>query len=178
MEENVAAPAVTVRSVGIRYGVINGVISVVYFLVLTMADIDMSKGFGRWGGMIVPIVLVVLSHKYFKENGDGFMSFGQGIGIGFWLGLIASIISSVFTYIYAKFIDPTFISNIREKAAQDMEAQGQSQEQIDTAMKFVEMFTSAEALLIMGIVFGVLMIVIIALIISIFTQKARPEPSF
>ncbi|WP_276372521.1 DUF4199 domain-containing protein [Chryseolinea sp. H1M3-3] len=177
MEQNVTAPAITTRSTGIRYGVINGVIGIAYFLILTMADIDMSKGFGRWGGTIITIVIVFLAHKYFKENGDGYMSFGQGVGIGFWTGLVSAVISSLFTYIYAKFIDPSFISTIREKAIEDMEAKGQSQEQIDAAMKFVEMFTSAEAILVMGVIFGVLIVVIVALIISIFTQKPHPETS-
>jgi hypothetical protein len=177
MEENVATPALTTRSAGVRYGIINGVISIAYFLILTAADIDMSKGFGRWGGTIIGIVLVFLAHKYYKENGDGFMTYGQGIGIAFWMGLVGSIISSVFTYIYAKFIDPNFITMIREKAIEDMEAKGQSQEQIDAAMKFVEMFTSAEAIFFMGIFFGIIIIVIIALIISIFTQKPHPETS-
>jgi hypothetical protein len=102
------------------------------------------------------------------------MAYSQGIGIGFWTGLVSAAISSVFTYIYAK-IDAGYIDSIREKAIQDMEAQGQSQQQIDNAMKFVEMFTSAEAILIMGLVIGVLGMIVIALIISIFTQKPQPE---
>lgn len=175
MEENVSAPITTPRSAGIRYGVIYGVISIAYFIILTAADVDMSKGVGRWAGIVIGIIMIFLAQKFYKENGDGFMTYGQGIGIGFWTSLIASLISSIFTYIYAKLIDPSFITTIREKAIEDMEAQGQSQQQIDTAMKFVEMFTSAEALLVMGLIFGTLIGVIIALIISIFTQKPQPE---
>ena len=178
MEEiNVTTPVITPRSTGVRYGVINGVIGIAYFIILMAADIDMSQGFGRWGSTLIAIVLVFLAHKYYKENGDGYMTYGQGVGIGFWMGLVGSVISSVFTYIYAKFIDPTFITTIREKAISDMEAQGQSQQQIDAAMKFVEMFTSAEALLFFGLFFGTLILVVIALIISIFTQKPQPETS-
>jgi hypothetical protein len=58
-----------------------------------------------------------------------------------------------------------------------MEASGQTPEQIDMAMKFVEMFTSAEAILMMGLVIGVIMTVVIALIVTIFTQKPHPETS-
>jgi hypothetical protein len=58
-----------------------------------------------------------------------------------------------------------------------MEKQGQSDEQIEAAMKFVEMFTTAEALLFWGLFFGILTLVVIALIISIFTQKPQPETS-
>jgi hypothetical protein len=175
--EETESQSITTRSTGVRYGVIYGVISIAYFLVLMMANIDMSQGLGRWGGSIIAIVVVIMAHKYFKDNGIGFMTYGQGVGIGFWIGLIASVISSIFTYIYAKFIDPGFTDMIREKAITDMEKQGQSDEQIEAAMKFVEMFTTAEALLFWGLFFGILTLVVIALIISIFTQKPQPETS-
>jgi hypothetical protein len=178
MEPNVTSnPTITTRAVGIRYGIIGGLISIVYFLVLTTAGIDMSQGIGRWAGMIITLVIVFLAHKYFKDNGDGFMSYGQGVGIGFWIGLISAAISSVFTYIYAKFIDPSFITTIREKAIADMEAQGQPQSQIDAAMPWVEKFTSAEMIFFLGLFFGVLITVVVALVISIFTQKPQPEQS-
>ena len=118
-----------------------------------------------------------MAFKYYKQHNGGFMSYGQGIGIGFWIGLVSAVISSIFTYIYAKFIDESFIAGIREKAISDMEAKGQTQEQIDQAMKFVDMFTSAEAILFFGLFFGVLITVVVALIISIFTQKPQPEQS-
>jgi len=175
MEENSESQVLTPRSTGIRYGAIFGIISIAYFLIFTIADLDMSKGIGRWGTTIIALVIVFLAHKFFKENGDGFMTYGQGIGIGFWIGLVASAISSIFTYIYVKFIDAEFISKIREKAMEDMEAQGQSEEQMEMAMKFVNMFTGAEALLFFGLFVGILTLVIVALIISIFTQKPRPE---
>lgn len=175
MEENTDSQLVTTRSVGIRYGLIFGIISIFYFLIFVMADLDMSKGFGRWGTTVIALVIIFLAHKFFKESGDGFMSYGQGIGIGFWTGLTSSVVSSVFTYVYVKFIDDGFVAKIREKAIEDMQAQGQSEEQIEMAMKFVEMFTGAEALLFFGLFIGILTLVIVALIITIFTQKPKPE---
>jgi hypothetical protein len=178
MEPNVTTtPTVTTRSAGIRYGVIGGLISIVYFLVLTTAGVDMSQGVGRWAGLIITIVIIFLAHKYYKDNGDGFMAYGQGIGIAFWIGLVSAVISSLFTYIYAKFIDPSFITTMREKAFADMEAKGQPQSQIDAATPFIEKIISPEGLLFMGLFFGVLITIVIALIISIFTQKPQPEQS-
>jgi hypothetical protein len=176
MEDDATKPVVTTRSVGIRYGLINGLLQVVYFLILTTAGLLVSRGFAPWVGFLISIVVLFLAHKYFKENGDGYMSYGQGIGIGFWTGLVSASISTIFTYIYAK-VDPGYIDSIRQKAIEDMEAQGQSQQQIDAAMRFVEMFTSAESLLIMGLIFGIIGMIVIALIVSIFTQKPQPEAS-
>jgi len=175
MTENADSEVLTTRSVGIRYGIIFGFISIVYFLIFVLADLDMSQGIGRWGTTVISVVVIYIAHKFFKDNGDGFMNFGQGVGIGFWIGLTASVISSVFTYVYMKFIDDGFISKIRDKAIEDMQNKGQSDDQIEMAMKFVNMFTNAEAIFFFGLFFGVLTLVVVALIVTLFSQKARPE---
>ena len=177
MEENVTTTVPTTRSTGVRYGIIGGLIGVAYFLILTTLGVDMQSSPLRWAGLLFTLAIVVIAHNYFKSNGDGYMTFGEGVGIGFWMGLVSSVISSIFTYIYAKFIDTNFIAAIREKAIADMEAKGQSQEAIDRAMPFVDMFTSAEVIFVMGLVFGIIFAVLIALVVAIFTQKPRPETS-
>jgi hypothetical protein len=175
MEGTSESPAISTRSAGIRYGIIMGTISIAYFLIFVITDMDMSKGLGRWGTSLIAIVIIYFAHKYFKDNGDGFMSYGQGVGIGFWVGLVSAVIGNLFTYIYVKFIDDGFIAKIREDALRDMEDQGQSDEQIEMAMKFVNFMTGAEALSLIGLFFGILLLVIIALIVSLITQKQRPE---
>ena len=52
---------------------------------------------------------------------------------------------------------------------------GMTDEQIEMAMKFVDMFTTAEAMLLIGLFFGILTLVVVALIMTIFTQKPKPE---
>jgi hypothetical protein len=168
----------TVRQSGIRYGLISGVVSIVFFVIMNVAQIDMTAWYLKWIGYAITAVLIFLAHKYFKDNGDGFMAYPQGIGIAFWMGLISAVISSIFTYIYIKFIDSNFIEAIKNKSIEDMEAKGMSGDQIDQAMKFVEMFTNAEAMLIFGLIFGIIGAVIIGLIVSIFTQKKNPAPTF
>lgn len=70
MEENVNTGAPTLRAVGVRYGLVLALISIVYFLVFSIADWDMSQGIGRWGTTLISFVIVALAHKYFKENGE------------------------------------------------------------------------------------------------------------
>src|SRR5438128_1097637 len=99
MEES-SAPSVSTRSVGMRYGLIMAIISIAYFLILNALGVDISQGPGSWGRLVYCAILIFLAHKYFKDNGSGFMSFGEGFGISFWMALIASVVSSIFTYIY------------------------------------------------------------------------------
>ena len=106
------------------------------------------------------------------------MSYGQGLGVAFWMGLVHGGIYSVFVYLYIRFIDNSFLEMIREKQIEAMEQQGLSQERIDKALEFSSMFLSAEAMLIYVVVGSIVSTVFIALFVTIFTQKKNPEPAF
>jgi len=176
MTETSQTTSITTRSAGIRYGVICAVVSIIYFVGLNVAGLEQAK-LAQAGNWLIGLVIVIMAHKYYKENGDGFMSYGQGLGIAFWIGLICAAITSLFTAIYVNLIDTEFVNRIRDKALADMEAKGTPEAQIDMAMKMVNYMTSPVALFIVGVVFTIIMMVVIGLIISIFTQKPRPEPA-
>lgn len=183
---------VTTRSVGVRFGLIGALCSVAYFLILNVAGINMSGGVWSWIGYGITLLIVVFAHKYFKDNSvesqsaaiddrrvaRGFMSYGQGVGIAFWIGLVSGVISSIFTYLYIKFIDTNFIEMVKEQQIETFQKQGMSDQQIDQAMKVAANFTTPEAMLIMMLLGSIIVTVIIGVIVSIFTQKKNPEPAF
>jgi hypothetical protein len=173
-----ASGTVTTRSAGVRYGVIAGIIGVVYFLIVNTTGGDMTQGVWRWASYPITFIIIFLAHKYFKDNGDGFMTYGQGIGISFWSGLVSAVISSIFFYIFIKFIDSSFLDMIKDKQIQQMEERGMSQEQIDQGMKFAGIFMKPEMMFVFGLIGGVITSVICGLIVSIFTQKKGPEQAF
>lgn len=174
MEES-TTPAVTTRSAGTRYGVIMAAISIVVFLVMSFASIDMSSGVGRWATLPIYLIVIYLAQKHFLDNGDGFMSYGQGMGITWWLALVSSVIYSIFFYVYIKFIDGSFVQMIMDKQREDMQNRGMSDEQIDQAMSFSAPFMSPEMMLVFGFIGGIIIIMICGLIVTIFTQKKGQE---
>jgi len=173
--ENAPVEQVTTRSVGIKYGLIMGIVAILYFVVMMVAGLDMSEGIGRWGSFLFYIALIVMAHKNFKDNGNGFMSYGEGMGIAFWMTLISSTLSSIFTYVYTKFVDASWIQKIMEKQEENLAEQGMSQDQIDQAMKITEKFMTPEMMFAFGFIGGFIMIIIVALLITIFTKKSNPE---
>jgi hypothetical protein len=174
MEQEQTSEVATTRSAGIRYGVISGIIGVFYFVGLAVAGVDM-QGPAQYLGILVTIAMLFLAHKYYKDNGDGFMTYGQGIGIAFWMGLVSSIISSIFTFVYVSFIDTNFIENIKNVQMEKMQEQGMSDAQVEQAMQFSAFFFTPTAMLLMGLIMGVIITVIVGLIVTIFTQKRDPQ---
>jgi len=165
--------SVTTRSVGIKYGLISALISVVFFLVLVLSGQNAFDNKWNWISLIVSVALVVLAHKNFKDSGNGFMSYGQGVGIGFWMALISLVIGFVITYSYVSFIDPAAMDLFYEKQTADMAEKGMPDDQIDMAIGWTKTLFWP-----LYIFFGLFFGVLVGVIVSIFTQKKNPEPAF
>jgi len=164
---------VTVSQIGLRYGLIVGLVLVVFSLILQMTGLATNNWISSINYIFI-IIGIVLAHKAFKEGGDGYMSIGQGLGIGTLLSLIAGILSSIFVFIYIKFIDDSMMQLIKDKQYEQMEAQGMDDAQIEQAMAIAGKFATPEMILIMGIIFTVFAGFILSLIISLFTKKPNP----
>ena len=171
MEETSEA---SVKGVSIKWGLINALIGIGMFVVFDFMELPTDSPI-RYISLLVVTILIVLAHKEFKEQGDGYMSYGQGFGIGAFFSLISSLITGVFTFLYVKYISPEYIQRALDEALVKMESMGRSDAEIEQGMKIAEMFSSPTAILIMGIVGGVFIGVVLSLIVSAITQKKRPE---
>jgi TRAP-type C4-dicarboxylate transport system permease small subunit len=172
MEEN-EANVTTVRSVGLKYGLISALISIVFFLVLVLSGLNAFDNKWSWINVIVSIAILYLAHKNFKDEGDGFMTYGQGVGIGFWIALVAVVVGGLFTYVYSNFIDTGAMDAFYEQQYEKMQTNGMQDEQIDVAIEWTKKLFWP-----MYIFFGIFFGVLIAVLVSIFTQKKAPEQRF
>lgn len=165
---------ITVKSVAMKWGVINGLLAIVLLMIIDFAGLIGNQAVG-WIGYVVFLVLLILAHKQFKSEGDGYMSYGQGLGIGTLASVISGIISSAFFYIYVSFINSGFIDIIKDQQIMTMEEQGMSDAEIEQAMGFSESFMSPVAMTIFSLLGAVFIGFIISLIVSAITKNTQPE---
>jgi hypothetical protein len=168
---------VTVSQVSIKYGLVTGLVLVVYNLALYMTGLFTNDKLG-WITYVILIVMIYLAHKAFKDGGDGFMTLGQGLGVGMLVTVIGGVITSLFSYFYIKFVDETIIEQILEVARVKMEEQGLDDDQIDQALSISEKMMTPEMMVIWGILGMVIIGFVIALIVSLFTKKNNPEAQY
>lgn len=171
MSEFQNAPEATVRSTGTRYGVLLGLVSFVYFIVLNMMGMDATQGWARWASLLLSVGLLVLAHLYYRDNGNGYMSFGQGVSISFWIGLVAGLIAVAGTLAYIEFVDTGYMERISDLQRQAMEEQGLEEEQIEQALDMSAKFMTPGFFFLFGLIGNVVMTVLMGLLISIFTQR-------
>ncbi|OWP61965.1 DUF4199 domain-containing protein [Hymenobacter amundsenii] len=173
--ENTTTPAVTPASVAIRYGLLVGIVTVIYSLILMATGLEQNPllGFVTFGILIVGIVL---AHKYFKQNNGGFMSYGQGLGIATIMGAIIGTLSSIFRYIYVNFVDAEYTQRTLEAARTKLETDGLSDEQIEQAMAITtKMMPNGPISIVWGILATAFFGFLLALVIAAFTKNNRPE---
>ncbi|MDH5608842.1 MAG: DUF4199 domain-containing protein [Cyclobacteriaceae bacterium] len=161
-------------STGIKWGLIAGLASIILFIAIDFSGQVGNKALSSIG-FLVSIALLILAHREYKSDGDGFMEYGQGVGIGFWMGAVSAFLSSSFTYLYVTIINPAYMDTIKDIQQMEMEKRGMSDAQIEQAMEMSGFFTGPLAMFIFGLLGGVLITVILSLIVSAFTKKGRPE---
>lgn len=175
MEENNVITKPTVMSVGLKFGLILGLVSVILSLVRFVVGSNPLEN--NWMNNVLSLALVLaavfFAHKAFKEGGDGYMSYGQGLGIAIIAVIVSTLLSEVFMYIYLTFVDPSAFETIWEKAEEDMESKGQSAEQIEMGLSW-----GRKLFWVFFAIGGAFWGLIIGLIVSIFTQKRAPETAF
>jgi hypothetical protein len=172
METN--ATSVTTTSVALRYGLLTGLVNVLFSFALFVTQTDQSPI--RWLGLVILIGGMVLAHNAYKQANAGFMDYSEGLGIGALMSIISGTLSTAFSFVYMKFIDPDYMSRIMDTARAKMEAKGgMTDEQIDQAMSMMQKFSSAGWMVLFGVLGSLLFGFLIALVVSAITKNPKPQ---
>ncbi|MCA4894602.1 MAG: DUF4199 domain-containing protein [Cytophagales bacterium] len=169
MDENVQVP--NARTIGLTFGLYAGAISTAVFLIASFLGYNPFGGGLNYVGTVASIVLLVFAHKKFKDSGDGFMSYGQGMGIGFWFTVASALLAIVVMYVYINYVDYSPLQLMLDEQTAKMEEAGSDENAIETAGQWTKKLFWVFAVI--GALIGGM---VIALIVTIFTQKKNPEP--
>jgi hypothetical protein len=167
--------APTVWSKGLKGGLITGAILVVFSLVMYLIGEATNQWLSGLFTLFSLIIGIVLTHRAFKEENEGFMTYGQGLGLGSVLGMITGLLVGIFSFIYISFVDPNVMQERLDETRYQYEEMGMADAQIDQSMEMVEMMVSPGMLFIFSIVGTLFYAFILSLIISAFTKNNHPE---
>ncbi len=171
MEETTTNPP-SVLSTGVKFGLIIAAVSIAWFIIQVVIGINpFVRDWKGWLSMAVSIAIVVFAHKSFKDSGDGYMSYGQGLGIAFIAIMVSVLLGSIFSYIYINFIDQTVMDEVWEKALEEAQSKGQNEEAAQMGIEW-----GKKLFWVFYLVGGAFVALIIGLLVPIFTQKKNPEP--
>ncbi len=169
MEEKARAPF---WKPALIYGVIMGVVGIVLSLVFYFLNL-ITASWVNWLSLVVTIaVLVYCLIAYRNEYLGGFASFGQIFMMGFVIGIIASIISTVYTYLLYTVIDPDLVEKIRIAAEEKIMSNSRIPESMyDDIIEKMEKRMTVIRMTVMALIIGPIINAIFSLIIAAFVKK-------
>jgi hypothetical protein len=171
MEEQ-RAPGIS--KIATKYGLIQGVVGFLLFVIIVMTGVKqnwMTSGIS----IVVLAVLMVLAHREFKKTHENMMTYGQGVGLGTLLSVVASVLSAVLLYIYVGFINTGYSAAALKIQRTALEERGMSGAQLDQALGFTSAMLTPVGILVSSLISGVIVGFIVSLIVSAFTRARDPK---
>ncbi len=159
--------------IALKWGIIAAVVLAIVGTIMNMTEAWKIPGASMLTYTIL-LIGIIMALKEFKTENQGFMSFGEGVGLGMLLGAVAGLVSSIWSYIYLNFIDVTFLDKLRDFQAEQMEGKGLSDEQIEQAMEMSSKFMSGGMMFLFGMIGMLFFALIFSLIVSAFMKNNKP----
>ncbi len=160
--------------IALKWGAITGLVSIIYYIILQVTDLVLNQAMG-WLGMVILIGGIVYGMNEFKKENGGYMTYGEGLGVGSLLAAVNGLIYGAFSSFYIAFVDDSSMKKTLAMQRQAMEDKGMADAQIDQAISMTEKFMGPGSLFVIGILFSVIVGFILSLIISAILKKEQTE---
>lgn len=120
------------KSIILNYGLYAGLASILIAVILYAMGNSVNPGvLMSIVSFVIPIVILVLGIKKFKETNGGFMSWGQGVKVGVGVALMWGILALIFQLVLKNVIDPSLIEQELQFTRTTLENFGMAQDVID-----------------------------------------------
>jgi hypothetical protein len=169
MEETTNAPF---WKPALIYGAILGFVSILFGVIFYILDMATVSWTGWITNLVMLGVLIYCLLAYRKEYLGGYATFGQIFLMALVMGIIATILNTLYSYILMGKIDPDLINNIRLVQEERMLSNPRIPESMqDQVMARMDKQFQLKRMLIMGAIVMPVMNAIIGLIAAAFIKK-------
>jgi len=159
--------------VALKYGLVVAVVTMVYSTILYVAGLGSNKILASMTYLFM-IVAIVLAMKDFREKNGGFISYGEGLGLGSLTSAVLGLLSSAFTIFYIQFIDSNILTQSLDQMREELEGKGMDDAQIEQALEMSQKFMSPGIMFVTVILGYLIMGFIFSLIIAAIMRKEKP----
>lgn len=160
--------------IGIKYGLITSVLSVLINMALAqMGTADFSGGGNFWIALLIVVLGFYLASEEFKKKNEGYFSLGQGVQVGLWIGATVGLISGIFSIIYLQ-MDPSLVEKVINQIEARLEEENANQEAVDMAVSLTRKMMSPGILMFFSMLMNVFIGLLVGTVASIFVRKEKP----
>jgi hypothetical protein len=159
----------------LNYGVLLGVVSVVFGLMLFSLDMHYDQGWAiRSVSLALSLAAILFGISQFKKANEGFLNISQALKLGTGIALIAGIIGLIYFFVLSNVIEPDYMDKMYEigKVKAMADNPQLTEEQIDQGIEMQKSFAwvTYPIILIINIVIGL----VFGLIGGLIMKKQKP----
>lgn len=165
------------RKFVLNYGLLLGIILIVIGVIMYVTNYHLQP---HWSFTVLTfaafIAVVTYGIKAFKTENGGFLSLGEAIKVAVGIGLIAAILSGVWTILLATVIEPDYMVQMADMQREQMMDRfpEMTNAQIDSAMEMGASFRSPWIAFASGLVMYMFFGLIIGLVVGLIMRQKRP----
>ncbi len=171
MEETAKAPF---WKPALTYGAIYGIVGIVLSVIFYVLNLQF-KGWTQLVSLVVSILVIVYCLKnYRNEYLGGYASYGKLLVMSLTVAVVATILTTIYTYILINVIDPEYIQKATQFQIDRLSSNPRIPEaQLDRIIERMESRMNNQRTLLMGFAMGIVITFIIGLIASAFIKKEQ-----
>ncbi len=159
--------------VALKYGVVTAVVTMVYSTILNVSGLGQNRLLAALTYAFL-IVAIFLAMKEFRDKNKGYISYGEGLGLGSLLSAVYGFLTSTFTIFYIQFIDSSSIAQGLDQLREDLEKQGKDDAQIEQVIEMSQKMMSPGIMFMSVVVVTLISGFIISLIAAAIMRKEKP----
>lgn len=157
------------------YGLLTAVISIVFSVLTYILDVPYKSPLMYFSFVILLAGIIYGTLQYKNTTLGGYISFGNAFLSGFLIVMTAAVVTTLYSYIFFTFIDPSFLEKIIEQAMEQSETKmlekGLSADQMEPALAMTRKFMSPVMMSVFSFLGSALFGAILALIAAAFLKK-------
>ncbi len=158
----------------LNYGIMIGLLSVIYSLILYFADQALNSTLGMVAFLILIVGLVLAMKNYRDQVQDGVLGFSQGLGLGVLVVLWSSLIGSIWSFLLMEVVDPGLQEKMIEQSIDKMMERGFSDAQIEASMDMMKKFQNPVISAITGFISSMLIGTVLSIIVAAIMKRSTP----
>jgi len=153
------------------WGAITGIVLIVYSLILYLAHQTYNQALGFLSYILLIAGIIIGSIAYRDKVLGGFISYKDAFVTGLLITIFAGILSSFFSFILIRYIDPSVVEQSMAKAEEKLIARGMSEDDIEMAMEKSREFMGSPLMVLVGLLSFAFIGTIISLITAAIVKK-------
>ncbi|MBP1668139.1 MAG: hypothetical protein H6Q21_505 [Bacteroidetes bacterium] len=155
------------------WGAITGIILIVFSLVLYLVHQSANQALGYLSYVLLIAGIIIGSIAYRDKVLGGFISYKDAFVTGLLITIFAGILSSFFSFILIRYIDPSVVEQSIAKAEEKMINRGMSEDDVERAMEKTKEFMGSPLMVLIGLLSFAFIGTIISLITAAIVKKEK-----